>query len=112
MSRRSIDRRMDAVRDALLPPGSMARRLHDLGPADRMRYELWRGDVAQAARRYSDGAERYAALIDGTDVMPAMPIGVALSLGIDPRADRIPADITLDEIADRYRALLEEGNER
>lgn len=46
MSRVSLSKRLMAIRDAALPPGSLQHRLYHLQPWERQRYSDWQDEMA------------------------------------------------------------------
>lgn len=67
MSRISLSKRLNAIRDALLPPGSFAYRVHHLPPHERGLFDAWREDCARiiaAAQAEGGPGEAYRRIID------------------------------------------------
>ncbi|WP_394270639.1 hypothetical protein [Qipengyuania sp.] len=100
MSRKSIDSRMDRIVDVLLPPGSMARREHDLPPEMRGALDQWRREQAAIISRAEKehGPDWYGLTIDDELEFPPMPTVLKDALGlIDPPV--ITESMTADEAA-------------
>lgn len=81
--------------------------VHNLPPKLRRWYDSWRRECDLIAAKH-DG-NRYEAMLDGQDVTPPMPPAVAAALNPDPYLTIITPEMTLDEIQERWRQMLEEG---
>jgi hypothetical protein len=84
MSRVSLSRRLDAIRNAAERIDPQAARVFRMQPAVRMRYDLWRREIDrmhdEIEREHGPGAS-YAAYLDGTLATPDPPRAVAEALG-------------------------------
>lgn len=103
MSRVGLEVRLRAIREAAKRHDPRAYALHHLSPQLRRYYDSWRRECALiASERYGN---RYEALLDGDDVMPPMPLPVAVALNIRSTTG-IPASATVDDAAEMYRKCL------
>ena len=86
MARKSIDSRMDRILEALLPPGSMARREYELPEHLKATLDYHRSRSDQIISRAGNvPGEAYAAFLDGTLHLPRMPYVLHGALGLsDP----------------------------
>ena len=111
MARRSVDRRLDKLLDAILPPGSHERRVHelpdDLREALRLHQAKTSGIISHVENIDPTPGAFYARLIDGDATLPQMPQALRLALGIAD-APEITEAMTLSEIAAAYTALIED----
>ena len=110
MARRSVDRRLDKLLDAILPPGSHERRVHEL--SDDLR-DLLRSHQAKTDAIFlrlenidSTPGAAYARLLAGDLVLPMMPVQLRQALAL-PDAPVLTESMTLAEIGDVYRQLIE-----
>lgn len=114
MSRVSIERRMERVRDAILPPGSLEWRLDRLSDELKRAYQFWRVEVDAINSEYKkQGLNSYEALLRGEAVGP--PIPIAVHRAIWPNGDgfgTITADMTVDQAAEIYNQALEQGGSK
>ena len=114
MSRVSIERRMERVRDAVLPPNSLAWRIDRLPDELKQLHQLWREHcTAINSQTEKQGGNRYEQLLEGHDVTPPMPNAVHRALW--PRGEGrrdITRDMTVDEAARAYELMLEEGKSK
>lgn len=111
MSRVSIERRIQRVRDAVLPPNSLAWRIDRLPDHLKREHQLFRNRCdALISEDKKQGGNRYEMLLNGNDSTPRMPIAVHRALWpyFDRRRD-ITRDMTVDEAARVYESMLEEG---
>lgn len=110
MSRVSINRRLEALREAAERIDPRALAVHRLSPALRLRYENWRAECqrlhSEAEREGGPGAS-YAAMIEGTLTMPAPPRAVADALGLKP-GPVVPAGASEREVAEIYRRMCDD----
>lgn len=115
MSRVSINRRLDRIREVLLPPGSLEWRIDRLPENLKQAHLLWRercDAITFTSEKHGDGA-LYEMMLAGDDVTPPMPFAVERALWPGGKSEhRITTDMPLREIADAYTAMLEEGSER
>lgn len=111
MSRVSIERRMERLRDAVLPPNSLAWRIDRLPDELKQLHQLWREHcTAINSQNEKNARNRYEQLLAGHDVTPPMPIAVHRTLWPSGEGRRdITQDLTVDEAARVYELLLEEG---
>lgn len=111
MSRVSLSRRMDRLRDAVLPPGSMEWRIERLPDDLKRAHLIWQENTAAITLRLKNfGANPYEALLAGANITPPMPTALEAALWPDGRLDHsLPADCTLTEAADSWAAMMEEG---
>ena len=114
MSQLSLSRRIERLFDVVLPPGSEARKVHDLPPHLRDLYERHRANCDRTAARieqeHGPGA-LYAQMIEGEgDPLPQMPRALrdALVL-VDPPA--ITEADTVFDAADAWQQFAL-GDER
>lgn len=105
-----MDRRLDRLLDAILPPGSYARRVHELPKSMREMLRLHQAKVASIISGIEKRDPRPGAfferLIDGDVTLPRMPEALRQALAI-PDAPVLSEDLTLAEIAEFYRQLIE-----
>lgn len=110
MSRVSISRRLDAIRDAAERIDPIALRIHRMPDALRMRYDLWRTECDriqnEIEREHGSGAS-YAAYLEGTFVTPEPPREVAKALGLVV-APVLTDSMSLAEVAEVYLAMVGE----
>ena len=109
MSRVSIERRMERVRDAVLPPHSFEWRLDRLPDNLKQLYQLWRKrcDVL-ISENENNGINRYEQLLNGNDNRPPMPIAVYQALWPDGEGrSQITVGMPVSEAAQLYESLLE-----
>lgn len=110
MARRSVDRRLDRLLDALLPPGSFERRKHDLSDELRAALQLYEEESTAIFFRVrksdpTPGAA-YGRLLDGDLIMPTMPPELRDALGlVDP--PEVTEAMTLEEVAAIWQNMLE-----
>ena len=114
MSRVSIERRMERLRDAVLPPNSMAWRIDRLPDHLKREYLLFRNRCdALISKNEKQGGNRYEQLLAGHDVPPPMPIAVHRALWPSGEGRRdITRDMTVAEAARVYELMLEEEESR
>ena len=109
MSRVSLTRRLETIRNAADRIDPFASRVHRLSPALRASYDRWRDErgrsIASLEARDGPGGA-YAAMIEDTVVMPDPPQQIADALGIAP-IEPLLADATCDDLAQRYAAMIE-----
>jgi hypothetical protein len=104
MSRVSISRRLDAIRDAAERIDPQASRVFRMPPALRMRFDTWSAECArmhdEIEREHGPGAS-FAAYLDGTFVTPDPPRAVAAALGA---ADMpmLTVEMSAQEVAQIY----------
>ena len=115
MSRVSLGRRIDRLRDTILPPGSLAWRVDRLDDDLAALHRTWHKDVSDIiSRAQNEGGPgaAYAALLDGKLDLPTMPRSVEQALWPDGRSDgSLPADISLGAASRRYADLID-GDEQ
>ena len=73
MSRVGLLKRVDTLRDTLMPPGSLARKLYELSAADQRAHDQWRlrcAQVVQQAIREGGPGAAYQRLINGELALP------------------------------------------
>ncbi|WP_294442541.1 hypothetical protein [uncultured Sphingomonas sp.] len=116
MARRSLVRRMDQIRDALWPRGSLARRIVDLPEPLARWHREWRAECAEHAARITaaDGpGALYERYLRGADDSVPMPWPVERALYPNGRNQHvITAEMTFADAADAYTAMLNEGVQR
>lgn len=115
MSRISINRRLDRVREALLPSGSLAWRVDRLPDDLKRAYLIWRerADAIIHAAEKRGGGTLYAMILAGDHAAPPMPIAVERALWPDGlHSHNFPIDTPLRDLSDAYSAMLEAGYER
>ena len=111
MSRVSIERRMERVRDAVLPPNSLAWRIDRLPAELKQLHQLWREHCAAInSQNEKQGGNRYEQLLAGHDVTPQMPIAVHRALWPDDEGRaQITANMSVADAALMYEQMLEQG---
>jgi len=101
MSRISLDRRIERLRDYYLQPGSLEHRAYHLPENLRDSYQSWRKErVAIISRAEKQPGDAYAALINGKLNLPPTPRAVQLALF--PNNGKI-----YDNVYEAYQAMLE-----
>ncbi len=109
MSRVSIERRMDRVRDAVLPPGSLAWRIDRLPDHLNRAYQMWRERCdAIILAHEKRGGNLYEAMLAGEQLTPPMPTAVERELWPNGKRHVILAEHTTAQAAAIYQAFLEE----
>jgi hypothetical protein len=84
--------------------------LRDLPPDLKAEYALWRQRCDAAAASYADKpGSLHAALLDGLEPLPRMPLSLRPVMGAAPM---LTEDMTIDQIADLYHQRLREGRTR
>ena len=107
----SLNRRLDRIRDHLLPPNSMAWRIDRLPDHLKREHLMWRKRCdALNSQNKKQGGNRYEQLLKGNDNRPPMPIAVYRALWPDGEGrSHFTRDTTVDEAAQLYEQMLEEG---
>lgn len=109
MSRVSLSRRLDAIRNAAERIDPQASRVFRMPPALRMRYDLWRAECDrmhdEIERVHGPGAS-YVAYLDGTFATPDPPRAVAEALGVIDMPVLLES-MSLVEVAATYAAMVE-----
>lgn len=103
MSRVSLNKRLLSVRAKLLPPGSVAERIHNLPPDLKRQHDLWRADLdADAAEAMAAGGpgELYRRMIMGEYRQRNPPASIAAII-FQPEPD------TPIDPYERYSLMLE-----
>lgn len=112
MSRKSLGSRLDRALDAILPPGSMARREYDLSPEMRGALDQWQQKQAAIISRLEKehGPDWIEKLLDGEVEFPPLPAALrnALNLPVPPV---VTEDTTEVEAAEMWRVFCH-GDER
>jgi hypothetical protein len=109
MSRVSLQRRLDAIRNALLPAGSTQRRVNDLPDRERGWYDAWRDECAElinAAELEGGPGSAYGRLISGSLRLPQLQPGslrAKIFLADWRLSDRLPSEIYSDIIHEGSR---------
>lgn len=101
--RRSLDNRMSAVMDRLLPPGSLQHREYHLSPehaAALAKHRAWTDREISRLEKIAPGAS-YAALLDGSLDVPQMPKVLRTALGLVD-APTITEDMTTAQAAEMW----------
>ncbi len=112
MSRISIERRMERLRDAILPPGSYEWRLERLPDHLKKMHQIWSEKVDAINSEYKkQEINRYQRLLAGCDDTPPMPIAVHQALWPHGAgSDTITSNMSHAEAAEVYSAFLERGS--
>ena len=113
MSRVSINRRLERLRDFLLPPGSLEWRIDRLPDHLKRAHSLWRekGEAINLASK-KRGENLYANLLDGCDDAP-MPSALQRALFPDGMGGiKITTEMTAHDAASAWTAMLEQGRPR
>jgi hypothetical protein len=110
VSRVSLQRRLDAIRNALLPAGSIERRISDLPDRERGWHDAWRNECAaliNSAENEGDPGTAYGRYISGSLRLPQLE-PASLRAKIFPAdwrmSDRPPSEI--------YHDIINEGSQR
>ena len=111
MSRVSIERRMERVRDAVLPPHSFEWRLDRLPDDLKQAWQSWRRECDSInCASEKNGINRYEQLLKGNDNRPRMPRAVYLALWLHGEGrSQITVGMPVSEAAQLYEAMLNEG---
>jgi hypothetical protein len=111
MSRISIERRIERLRDTILPPGSYEWRLEHLPDNLKRMHQAWRERCdAITSRHKKQGLNSYELLLAGNDDPPKMPAAVFVALWPDgEHRAQITVDMTVDQATDIYQQMLEQG---
>lgn len=81
MSRVSIWRRIERLRDHLLPPGSLEHRLESLSAAEREAFKSCeRASADIISRAETEPGEAYRKFIEGELILPHLPRAIELRL--------------------------------
>ena len=109
MSRISISRRLDRIRDILLPPGTMAWRVSRLDDemAEQYRLHRERVDRINLSAKNDDPGELYRRLIDGELEKVPMPSRLAEALGLDQTEHRWPIDTPIEVLDRAYSDMID-----
>ena len=109
MSRVSIERRIQRVRDAVLPPNSFEWRLDRLSADLKQLYQLWRERCTVInSQNEKNGINRYERLLAGHDVTPPLPIAVYRALWPDGEGrGEITIRMSVADAAACYERVLE-----
>ena len=111
MSRVSIERRIQRVRDAVLVPHSLEWRVDRLPDDLKQLYQLWRERCTVInSQNEKNGINRYEQLLKGQDYAPPVPIAVYRALW--PHGEgrsQITVEMSVSEAAQLYEAMLNEG---
>lgn len=107
----SLNRRLDRIRDHLLPPNSMAWRIDRLPDHLKREYLVWRKRCdALNSENKKQGGNRYEMLLKRNDNTPPMPIAVNRALWPDGEGrGEITVGMPVSEAAQLYEAMLNEG---
>ena len=105
----SLNRRLDRIRDHLLPPNSLAWRIDRLPDHLKREYLLFRKRCdALNSQNEKNGRNRYEQLLKGNDNTPPMPIAVYQALWPDGEGrSQITVGMPVSEAAQLYESLLE-----
>lgn len=109
MSQLSLNRRLDRLLDAVLPPGSRERALHDLPDGLRAQLAEHEARCERATRHYEMVHGEGSAFVDSLDgvvTAPPMPDHLARALGIPP-APVITTDMSAGQASEVYRTFAE-----
>ena len=114
MSRTSIARRIQRVRDAVLVPHSFEWRLDRLPDDLKKLHQLWREHCAAInSQNEKNGRNRYEQLLAGHEVTPPLPIAVYRALWPDGEGrSQINIKMSVTEAAQLYEQMLEEGESK
>ena len=114
MSRVSIERRIQRVRDAVLPPHSFEWRLDRLPDDLKLAWQSWRRECDSiTCASEKNEINRYEQLLNGNDNNPPMPIAVYLALWPDGEGrSQITVDMSVDDAAACYEQMLEQGKSK
>ena len=105
MSRISINRRIERLKNHLIPPGSIEARLEKLSQAECALFSVWRGNChAIFSRHENSPGAAYAAMIEGELMLPELPRW--LRYAVWPELERIEAE----PIPARAYQMMLEGN--
>lgn len=102
MSRVSLGRRIDRIRDYLLPPGSLAWRIEQLSDADRAAWQISQERSAAIISRFENPGDAYAEYLSDPSLL--LPIPPALDHALHPELAAIRAE---SDAAEAYRLMLE-----
>ena len=107
----SLNRRLDRIRDHLLPPNSLAWRIDRLPDELKQLHQLWRERcTAINSQNEKNGRNRYEMLLKGKDDAPQMPIAIYRTLWPNGEGrSQITAEMSVFEAAQLYEAMLKEG---
>lgn len=109
MSRVSLNRRLEAIREAAQRIDPRASAVHHMQPATRLRYDNRRAEcdamLKEAGQEGGPGAA-YEAMIEGRLELPRPPRAVREALGIVD-APLIPRSASMADVAERYRQMAE-----
>lgn len=107
MSRVSLNRRLEAIRDAAQRIDPRAAAVHHMRPATRLRYDNWRAEcdamLKEAASEGGPGAA-YEAMIEGRLELPCPPRAVREALAIED-GPTIPHGASPSDIAALWRTM-------
>ena len=105
---------MERLRDTILPPGSYEWRLEHLPDQLKQMHQSWQEQCkAINHARGKIGRNRYEMLLAGNDDTPKMPAAVFVALWPDGEHRlQITADMTVDQAADIYQQMLEQGGSK
>ena len=109
MSRVSIERRMERLRETVLPPGSLEWRIDRLSDDLARRYQSWCERCAEInSQQKKLGLNSYEMMIGGYHITPPMPIDIERALWPEGRKKYvISTDMTVEQAADIYQKCLE-----
>ncbi len=113
MSRVSLNRRLDRIRDALLPVGSLAWRIDRLSADLKRAHQLWgkRCDDIILRNQKRGGGNLYEMLLAGDYIMPPMPMDVERALWPEGQSKyAIKVGMTDVEASQIWTAFLEAGD--
>lgn len=107
----SLNRRLDRIREHLLPAGSLAWRIDRLSPELKRAYQIWHEKADAIKFEYKkQGLNSYEALLRGECLGPPMPRDLRSALWPDGEGIRaITQSTTAEQAADIYQQVLEQG---
>lgn len=104
----SLNRRLEAIRDAAQRIDPRAAAVHEMQPATRLRYDNWRAEcdaMLKGAGREGGPGAAYEAMIEGRLELPLPPRAVREALAIED-APMIPHDASASDVAALWRKMV------
>lgn len=105
--RLSLNRRLEAIREAAARIDPVAAAVYRMQPATRLRHDLWRSECNRIVDEMGGGEALYAHYLDtGEWPLPDPPRSVRDALSIED-APTIPHDMSAADVAEVYARMIE-----